>query len=49
MKIRNKPLRAAILSGVFGTVIGIPVPLAAAPCMPCAPRAEQRNPCAARP
>ncbi len=47
MKIRNKPLRAAILTGVFGAVIGMPVPLAAAPCMPCAPRAGQRNPCAA--
>lgn len=45
MKFQNKPLRAVIVSGLFGAVIGMPVALTAAPCMPCAPRAGKRNPC----
>jgi hypothetical protein len=45
MKIKSKPLRIAIISGVFGAVIGSPIPLAAATCMPCAPRAGKQNPC----
>lgn len=45
MKFRTKPLRTAIVSGLFAATIGMPVALTAAPCMPCAPRAGKRNPC----
>lgn len=45
MKIKIRPLKAAILSGLASAVIGLPVALAAAPCSPCAPRASRRNPC----
>ncbi len=45
MKTQIKLLRAAIVSGLFGAMTGIPMTLIAAPCMPCAPRTGKRNPC----
>ncbi|MDT8364013.1 MAG: cytochrome c peroxidase [Nitrosomonas sp.] len=46
MKFKNKPLSAAIISGLFGAAVaGLPASLIAAPCMPCAPRAGKHNPC----
>lgn len=52
MKTKIKPLSAAVISALFGAAIGATMTsTAAAPCMPCAPRAGERNPfntCAAK-
>lgn len=54
MKTKIQPLRAAVISALFGAAIGLPLTLngcAMATCKPCAPRAGKRNscsPCAAR-
>jgi len=48
MKSKIQPLRAAVISALFGAVIGLPLILngcAMATCKPCAPRAGKRNPC----
>lgn len=48
MKTPIRPLRAAILTGLFNTAITMPATLIAAPCAPCSPRAGQSNPCGPR-
>jgi hypothetical protein len=48
MKTKIQPLRATVISALFGTVIGLPLTLSGcvmATCKPCAPRAGKRNPC----